>query len=116
MCLQYRQRCRFSMLASHLSPFPTNGATTSITPTKESVMTEIIAPAEGAAPFAVDRPGKEHRGYTPTFALASFGLYFAILTPILGGLSVKLQGLVSIDQVPVQLGIVTAIGSLFALV
>ncbi|ANJ27183.1 MFS transporter [Agromyces aureus] len=68
------------------------------------------------APFAVDRPGKEPRGYTPTFALAAFGLYFAILTPILGGLSVKLQGLVSLDQVPVQLGIVTAVGSLFALV
>ena len=44
-------------------------------------MTETTATAESTSPFAVDRPGKEHRGYTPTFALASFGLFFAILTP-----------------------------------
>ena len=79
-------------------------------------MTETTAPPVSPAPFAVDRPGKEHRGYTPTFALASFGLFFAILTPILGGLSVKIQGLVGLEQAPVQLGIVTGIGSLFALV
>ena len=79
-------------------------------------MNGTTAPAVGPEPYAIDRPGREHRGYTPAFALASFGLFFAILTPILGGLSVKIQGLVSLDQAPVQLGIVTAVGSLFALV
>jgi MFS family permease len=67
-------------------------------------------------PFAVDRPGREPRGFTPTYALATFGLFLAILTPILGGLSVKVQGLVGLQQAPVQLGLVTGIGSLFALV
>ena len=79
-------------------------------------MTETTAPPVSPAPYAIDRPGKEHRGYTPTFALATFGLFFAILTPILGGLSVKIQGLVGLEQAPVQLGIVTGIGSLFALI
>jgi len=79
-------------------------------------VTETNAPPVSPAPYAIDRPGKEHRGYTPTFALATFGLFFAILTPILGGLSVKIQGLVGLEQAPVQLGIVTGIGSLFALI
>ncbi len=73
-----------------------------------------VTPTE--LPFAVDKPGREPRGFTPTYALATFGLFLAILTPILGGLSVKVQGLVGLAQAPVQLGLVTGIGSLFALV
>jgi MFS family permease len=76
----------------------------------------VSQPTASAAPLAVDRPGREPRGYAATFALASFGLFFAILTPILGGLSVKLQSLVGLAQAPVQLGLVAGIGSLFALV
>lgn len=68
------------------------------------------------SPFAVDTPGREPRGYAPTYALATFGLFFAILTPIMGGLSVKLQSLVGLEDAALQLGIVTGIGSLFALV
>lgn len=79
-------------------------------------MSHTAATSENTSPFAVDRPGREPRGYTPTFALASFGLFFAILTPILGGLSVKLQSLVGLEQAPLQLGIVTGVGSLFALI
>lgn len=79
-------------------------------------MTDTIATPPAGGPLAVDRPGKEHRGYTPTFALATFGLFFAILTPIMGGLSVKLQSLVGLEEAPLQLGLVLGVGSLFALV
>jgi MFS family permease len=68
------------------------------------------------SPYAVDTPGREPRGYAPTYALATFGLFFAILTPIMGGLSVKLQSLVGLQEAALQLGIVTGVGSLFALV
>lgn len=74
--------------------------------------TEITSPS----PFAVDTPGREPRGYAPTYALATFGLFFAILTPIVGGLSVKIQSIVGLEEAAVQLGLVMGVGSLFALV
>jgi len=59
---------------------------------------------------------REPRGYTPRYALASFGLFLAILAPVLGGLSVKIQSLVGLADAPAQLGLVSGVGALFALI
>jgi len=76
----------------------------------------VTTEAPSPSPYAVDTPGREPRGYAPTYALATFGLFFAILTPIMGGLSVKVQSLVGLENAAVQLGLVMGVGSLFALV
>lgn len=72
------------------------------------------------APETAIQPGdlkeREPRGYTPRYALASFGLFLAILAPVLGGLSVKIQSLVGLADAPTQLGLVSGVGALFALV
>ncbi|HEY0260795.1 MAG TPA: MFS transporter [Lacisediminihabitans sp.] len=63
-----------------------------------------------------DTAEREPKGYTPRYLLASFGLFLAIFAPVLGGLSVKVQTLVGLDQAPTQLGLVTGVGALFALI
>ncbi|WP_285362837.1 MFS transporter [Microbacterium sp. LMC-P-041] len=82
--------------------------------------TESAVPPATLAPESRSNSGplgpREPRGYAATFTLAYIGLFFAILTPILGGLSVKLQSLVGLEDAPLQLGLVTGIGALFALV
>ncbi|GAB3584662.1 MFS transporter [Leifsonia lichenia] len=62
------------------------------------------------------QPTKSPRGYVPTLALSSFGLFLALLGPTIGGLSVKVQGLVGLDAAPAQLGLITGIGLAFSLV
>lgn len=69
-----------------------------------------------AAPPASD--AREPRGYTATYALATFGLYLAILTPVMAGLSLKMQGMYpDLDSATLssRLGTVTGIGALVAL-
>ncbi|MFB2598644.1 MFS transporter [Herbiconiux sp. P17] len=61
-------------------------------------------------------PPRIPRGYLPTLALSQFGMYLALIAPTIGGLSVKIQGLVGLDAAPGQLGFVTGVGALFALV
>ncbi|WP_051208741.1 MFS transporter [Propionicicella superfundia] len=61
---------------------------------------------------------REPKGYILKYGLASYGLFLAILTPVLGGLSIKLQTLNNgdLEAAASQLALVTGIGALFALV
>ncbi|MGW2052113.1 MFS transporter [Streptomyces sp. NPDC001858] len=68
------------------------------------------------APAAVVEPTRLPRGYVPRLAGAQFGMYMAILTPLVGGLSVRIQHLVGVDAAATQLGLVTGTGALFAMV
>lgn len=54
--------------------------------------------------------------YIPKLAFAGLGIYLALLAPIFGGLSVKIQQLVGLEAAPAQLGLVTGAGALFAMV
>ncbi|MBF4585697.1 MFS transporter [Curtobacterium sp. VKM Ac-2887] len=56
------------------------------------------------------------RGYVPSVAFASFGLFLALLGPTIGGLSVKVQSLVGLADAPARLGLVTGVGLAFSLV
>ena len=71
----------------------------------------ITAVAADPAPATTRTP----RGYVPTLAFSSFGLFLALLGPTVGGLSVKVQGLVGLDDAPTQLGLLTGIGLAFSL-
>lgn len=71
----------------------------------------IDGPAAGEA-----QPARAPRGYVPTVTLSAFGLYLAIFAPTVGGLSVKIQGMVGLDAAPLQLGIVAGVASAVALV
>lgn len=61
---------------------------------------------------------REHlpRGFTGRLASTQFGLYLAVLTPLTGGLSVKIQHLAGVDAAPAQLGLVSGTGAVFAMV
>ncbi|MER7705371.1 MFS transporter [Kitasatospora sp. NPDC097605] len=66
-------------------------------------------------PAAAPAPQAPH-GFVRRLALGQFGMYLAVLAPTMGGLSVKIQDLVGLDDAPAQLGLVTGTGALFALV
>ncbi|GAA1408139.1 MFS transporter [Kitasatospora putterlickiae] len=66
-------------------------------------------PAEAPAPQAPP-------GFVRRLVLGQFGMYLAVLAPVMGGMSVKVQDLVGLDAAPAQLGLVTGTGALFALV
>lgn len=59
---------------------------------------------------------RTRRGYVPMVAFASFGIYLGLLAPGVGGLSVKIQTLVGLDAAPAQLGLLTGVGAIFALI
>jgi len=59
-------------------------------------------------------PTRTPRGYVTTFALSAFGIYVAVLAPVYGGLSVKIQDLVGLEQAPALLGILTGLGAVFS--
>lgn len=56
------------------------------------------------------------RGYVPTVTLSAFGLYLAGITPLIGGLSVKLQHIVGLAQAPSALGLIAGVSSVVALI
>lgn len=64
--------------------------------------------------YATEVPTKTPRGYVPTMALASFGIYVALMAPVYGGLSVKIQGMVGLEAAPALLGILTGSGAIFS--
>jgi MFS family permease len=66
------------------------------------------------ASFSSIAPEKTPRGYVATFALSAFGIYVAVLAPVYGGLSVKIQDLVGLDEAPALLGILTGLGAVFS--
>ena len=68
------------------------------------------------ATYKTPPPTKTPRGYTFTFALSSFGIYVALLAPVYGGLSVKIQEMAGIDAAPALLGLLTGAGALFSTV
>lgn len=57
---------------------------------------------------------KSPRGYVGSFALSSFGIYVALLAPVYGGLSVKIQEMSGLDAAPALLGLLTGAGALFS--
>lgn len=67
-------------------------------------------------PAVAPQPRKAPPGFVPRLALAQFGLYMAVLAPVIGGLSVKIQHLVGVAAAPAQLGLVTGTGAVFAMV
>lgn len=71
---------------------------------------------ESSTLAAVEAPQRVPRGFVPRLTLSAFGLYFAILAPLVGGLSVKVQSLVGLADAPSKLGLIAGVGALFALV
>jgi MFS family permease len=63
-----------------------------------------------------DGRDREPHGFTRRYAAASFGLFLAIYAPLIGGMSVKIQTLVGLEEATRQLGLITGVGTLFALV
>ncbi|MEV4687054.1 MFS transporter [Microbacterium sp. LWH3-1.2] len=59
---------------------------------------------------------REPNGYRAKYFFASIGLFLAIFAPGLGGMAVKIQSLVPLEEAGTALGIVTGIGGLFAIV
>lgn len=54
------------------------------------------------------------KGFVPAFAISSFGIYVAVMAPVYGGLSVKVQDLVGLEAAAPLLGILTGSGAIFA--
>ncbi|WP_157752048.1 MFS transporter [Actinoplanes derwentensis] len=61
-------------------------------------------------------PSTAPPGYVRRLAAAQFGIYMAIIAPVTGGLSVKIQHLVGADATPARLGLVTGAGAAVAMV
>lgn len=71
--------------------------------------------AEAATPGG--QTGKTPRGYLPGLALSNFGLFLALLTPVLVSLAFKVQHITgSPEEATAQLGLIMGVGALFALV
>ena len=60
--------------------------------------------------------GREPAPYVPTLALANFGVYIALLTPVMLTMALKVQHLVGTERQASVLGTVLGVGALFALV
>lgn len=58
---------------------------------------------------------RESPSYVPTLALVNFGVYIALLTPVLVSLALRVQALVGIEQATSTLSLVLAVGAIFAL-
>ncbi|MGY1840583.1 MULTISPECIES: MFS transporter [unclassified Modestobacter] len=83
-------------------------------PPHEPVLT---AAAEAATPLPVKEPaGREPAAYLPTLALTNFGVYIALLTPVMLTMALKVQHLVGEERQASVLGTVLGVGALFALV
>lgn len=71
------------------------------------------------APYAdeVRDAGRAPRGYLPSLAAVNFGVYLALLTPVLVAMAFKIQHLTgSASEATSSLGLVLGVGALFALI
>jgi MFS family permease len=86
----------------------------------ESSLTDTVAPGSGLpadTTGAAGRTGRTPKGYLPTLAMANFGLYLALLTPVLVSLAFKVQHITATPEAATNaLGLIMGVGALFALV
>lgn len=86
----------------------------------ESSLIDTAAPGSGLpgeTTGAAGRSGKAPRGYIPTLALSNFGLYLALLTPVLVSLAFKVQHITaSAEAATNALGLIMGVGALFAII
>lgn len=69
------------------------------------------------AATAGKRNGKTPRGYIPAIALSNFGLFLALLTPVLVSMAFKVQHITSsAAEATSALGLIMGVGALFALI
>ncbi len=62
-------------------------------------------------------PGKTPRGYTPGLAAVNFGVYLALLTPVMVSMAFKIQHISpTTEQATANLGLVLGVGAFFALI
>lgn len=62
-------------------------------------------------------PGKTPRGYTPGLAAVNFGVYLALLTPVMVSMAFKIQHISATPEAATgNLGLVLGVGALFALI
>ncbi|MFC8732057.1 MFS transporter [Luteimicrobium sp. NPDC057192] len=75
------------------------------------------APTASGSTAPEAAPERAPRGYAPALAGANFGVYLALLTPVLVSMAFKVQHLTSTDsEASSQLGLVLGVGAFFALV
>ncbi|MFF9507423.1 MFS transporter [Streptomyces sp. NPDC014724] len=67
-------------------------------------------------PSVAAEPVQTPHGFVRRLAIGQFGMYLAVLAPVTGGLSVKIQHLVGVAAAPSYLGLVTGTGAAFAMV
>lgn len=86
-------------------------------------MTELSPAATAAAAGTVGlkapgtTPAKTPRGYTPGLAAVNFGVYLALLTPVMVSMAFKVQHISATpEQATANLGLVMGVGALFALI
>ncbi|MGN6218687.1 MAG: MFS transporter, partial [Microbacterium sp.] len=86
-------------------------------------MTELSSAATAAAAGTTGfkapgtTPDKTPRGYTPALAGANFGVYLALLTPVLVSMAFKVQHITdTTEEATAQLGLIMGVGALFALI
>ncbi|MEL4317589.1 MFS transporter [Leifsonia sp. YIM 134122] len=61
--------------------------------------------------------GKAPRGFLPGLAFSNFGVYLALLTPVMVSLAFKVQHITSSpEEATAQLGMIMGVGALFALI
>ncbi|MAP64566.1 MAG: MFS transporter [Microbacterium sp.] len=86
-------------------------------------MTDLTPSASAAAAGTTgikapgSTPARTPRGYTPGLAAVNFGVYLALLTPVMVSMAFKIQHIsASTEEATAQLGMVLGVGALFALV
>ncbi|WP_395245652.1 MFS transporter [Agromyces sp. MMS24-K17] len=73
--------------------------------------------AGAAAPAAPAAAVKAPRGYTPALAGANFGIYLALLTPVLVSMAFKIQHISPTPEAATaSLGLIMGVGALFAMI
>ncbi len=84
-------------------------------------MTEMSSAANAAAVGTVGfkapgtTPNKTPRGYTPGLAAVNFGVYLALLTPVMVSMAFKVQH-IDPDNYNASLGLILGVGAFFALI
>src|SRR6478609_6511085 len=61
-------------------------------------------------------PEKTPRGYTPGLAAVNFGVYLALLTPVLVSMAFKVEHISPEGTATANLGLIMGVGALFALI